>query len=63
MFSSISEATKATEELPQHLQRPAVDINILDGTNRDQDVFFQDDDLIASIRKARTEETKWRKID
>jgi len=41
-------------------ERP--DINVLDGSNRDRDELFQDDEIIKSIRIDRNEETKWRKI-
>jgi hypothetical protein len=42
-------------------ERP--DINVLDGSNRDKDELFQDDEIIKSIRVDRNEETKWRKIE
>jgi hypothetical protein len=42
-------------------ERP--DINVLDGSNRDRDELFQDDEIIKSIRIDRNEETKWRKIE
>ena len=45
------------------MQKGSVDINILDGSNRDQDVFFRDDELISSIKKDRSEETQWRRIE
>jgi hypothetical protein len=42
-------------------ERP--DINVLDGSNRDRDELFQDDEIIKSIRIDRNEDTKWRKIE
>jgi hypothetical protein len=42
-------------------ERP--DINVLDGSNRDRDELFQDDEIIKSIRVDRNEDTKWRKIE
>ena len=42
-------------------ERP--DVNVLDGSNRDRDELFQDDEIIKSIRIDRNEDTKWRKID
>jgi hypothetical protein len=42
-------------------ERP--DVNVLDGSNRDRDELFQDDEIIKSIRVDRNEDTKWRKIE
>jgi hypothetical protein len=36
---------------------------VINGSNRDQDEFFKDDELIQSIKIGKEEETKWRKID
>ena len=39
------------------------DINTMNGTTRMRDPFFQENELIQSIKIGNQEETKWRRIE
>ena len=39
-----------------------VEASVLDGSNREGDELFQDDELIKSIRIERNQNTNWRRI-